>query len=51
VKAYPCALLIGRDGRLREIHVGCAGPATDARELKAQSEFDATVRRLLAEPA
>jgi thiol-disulfide isomerase/thioredoxin len=51
VKVYPSALFIGRDERLREIHVGWAGPATGALNVKAQEEFDATVKRLLAEPA
>jgi peroxiredoxin len=50
VKVYPSALFIGRDGRLREIHVGWAGPATGALNVKAQEEFDTAVKRLLAEP-
>ena len=49
VKVYPSALFIGRDGRLREIHVGWAGPATGALNAQAQEEFDATVKKLLAE--
>lgn len=49
VKVYPSALFIGRDGKLREIHVGWAGPATGALNAEAQAHFDETVKRLLAE--
>lgn len=49
VKVYPSTLFIGRDGRLREIHVGWAGPATGVLNAKAKRDFDATVRRLLKE--
>ncbi len=49
VKVYPSTLFIGRDGRLREIHVGWAGPATGTLNAKAKRDFDATVRRLLNE--
>lgn len=51
VKVYPSTLFIGRDGRLREIHVGWAGPATGALNVKAKRDFDATVTRLLREKA
>jgi hypothetical protein len=49
VKVYPSALFIGRDGKLREVHVGWAGPATGALNAQAQEHFDQTVRKLLAE--
>ncbi len=51
VRVYPSTLFIGRDGRLREIHVGWAGPATGPLNAKAKREFDATVQRLLHEKA
>lgn len=51
VKVYPSTLFIGRDGRLREIHVGWAGPATGPLNAQAKRDFDATVKRLLAEKA
>ncbi|MBC7521563.1 MAG: TlpA family protein disulfide reductase, partial [Sandarakinorhabdus sp.] len=48
---YPSTLFIGRDGTLREIHVGWAGPATGALNVKAKRDFDETVTRLLKEKA
>lgn len=51
IKVYPTTLFIGRDGTLREIHVGWAGPATGALNVKAKKDFDATVTRLLREKA
>ena len=51
VRVYPSTLFIGRDGTLREIHVGWAGPATGPLNAKAKREFDATVTRLLREKA
>jgi len=49
VKVYPSTLFIGRDGTLREIHVGWAGPATGELNAKAKKDFDATVTKLLRE--
>lgn len=51
VKIYPTTLFIDRKGRLREVHVGWAGPATGPLHDKAVAEFDATVSSLLAEQA
>ncbi len=51
VKVYPSTIFIGRDGRVREVHVGWAGPATGALNVKAKADFDATVTRLLRERA
>ncbi len=51
VKVYPSTIFIGRDGRVREVHVSWAGPATGALNEKAKRDFDATVTRLLREPA
>ena len=51
IRVYPTTLVIDRKGKLREIHVGYAGPATGALHDKAMREFDALVSRLLAEPA
>ncbi|GGE14296.1 hypothetical protein GCM10011529_20840 [Polymorphobacter glacialis] len=51
VKVYPSTIFIGRDGRVREVHVGWAGPATGALNVKAKREFDETVSRLLREKA
>jgi peroxiredoxin len=49
VKVYPSTIFIGRDGRVREVHVGWAGPATGALNAEAKRDFDATVSRLLRE--
>jgi peroxiredoxin len=49
VKVYPTTLFIGRDGTLREVHVGWAGPAMAELNAKAKRDFDAVVTRLLRE--
>jgi hypothetical protein len=51
VKVWPTTIFIGRDGRVKEVHVGWAGPATGALNIKAKKEFDETVSRLLRERA
>ncbi|MEY3267876.1 MAG: hypothetical protein RL480_636 [Pseudomonadota bacterium] len=51
VKVYPTTLFIGRDGSLREVHVGWAGPAMAAQNARAKREFDALVTNLLREKA
>ncbi len=51
VKVYPSTIFIGRDGKVREVHVGWAGPATGALNVKAKKDFDTYVRKLLAEKA
>ncbi|OYQ29283.1 hypothetical protein CHU93_08070 [Sandarakinorhabdus cyanobacteriorum] len=51
VKVWPTTIFIGRDGRVKEVHVGWAGPATGALNVKAKKEFDETVSRLLRERA
>jgi peroxiredoxin len=51
VKVWPTTIFIGRDGRVREVHVGWAGPATGALSEKVKREFDVTVSRLLKERA
>ena len=49
VKVYPSTLFIGRDGSLREIHVGWAGPAMAEQNARAKRDFDALVTKLLRE--
>jgi peroxiredoxin len=51
VKVWPTTIFIGRDGRVKEVHVGWAGPATGALNVKVKKEFDETVSRLLRERA
>jgi peroxiredoxin len=49
VKVWPSTIFIGRDGKVREVHVGWAGPATGALSEQVKREFDETVSRLLKE--
>ena len=51
VKVWPTTIFIGRDGRVKEVHVGWAGPATGALSEEVKREFDETVSRLLKERA
>jgi peroxiredoxin len=51
IKVYPSTIFIGRDGKVREVHVGWAGPATGELNKKAKADFDATVSKLLKERA
>lgn len=46
VKVYPSTIFIGRDGRVKEVHVGWAGPATGALNAAAKREFEETIERL-----
>ncbi|WP_372914663.1 peroxiredoxin family protein [Sandarakinorhabdus sp.] len=47
VKVWPTTIFIGRDGRVKEVHMGWAGPATGALSEKVKREFDETVTKLL----
>ena len=51
VKVWPTTIFIGRDGRVKEVHVGWAGPATGALSEQVKREFDETVSRLLKQRA
>lgn len=51
VKVWPSTIFIGRDGRVKEVHVGWAGPATGALSEKVKREFDETVTKLLRQKA
>jgi hypothetical protein len=51
VKVWPSTIFIGRDGRVKEVHVGWAGPATGALSEKVKREFDETVTKLLKQNA
>jgi peroxiredoxin len=51
VKVWPTTIFIGRDGKVKEVHVGWAGPATGALNAQVKREFDETVSRLLKERA
>jgi len=45
--AYPTAIFIGRDGRVKRIHAGFEGQATGARHTQLKAELDEFVRELL----
>ncbi|MFN0122076.1 MAG: peroxiredoxin family protein [Blastocatellia bacterium] len=47
--AFPTAIYLGRDGRVRRIHAGFEGPATGDRHTKLKAEMDELIRELLAE--
>ena len=49
--AFPTTIFVGRDGRVRKIHSGFAGPGTGVHHQKLVAELGALVETLLAEPA
>jgi thiol-disulfide isomerase/thioredoxin len=49
--AYPTAIYLGRDGRVRSVHAGFASPATGEEHVRLKKELRALVEQLLAEPA
>ncbi len=51
VLAYPTTIFIGRDGKVRKIHSGFAGPGTGHHHQELQREFERLIEELLAEPA
>lgn len=50
VRAYPTTLFVRRDGSVRAVHQGYAGPATGAEHEKQRERFESLVLELLAEP-
>ena len=51
VVAYPTTVFIGRDGSVRKIHTGYAGPGTGEHHKALVAEIEALIEELLAEPA
>ncbi len=51
VYAFPTTIFIDRQGTVRKIHAGFAGPATGGHHERLMSEFTTLVEDLLAEPA
>ena len=47
--AYPTAIYLGRDGRVRSVHAGFASPATGEEHVRLKKELRALVEQLLAE--
>ena len=51
VFAYPTTIWVDRNGRVRKIHAGFAGPATGWHHQELVNEFTAFTQELLTEPA
>ena len=49
VLAYPTSIFIGRDGRVRKIYSGFAGPGTGEHGARLRAEFEREIETLLAE--
>ena len=47
--AWPTTFFVGRDGLVRGVHAGFAGPGSGELHREAKAEFTKTVERLLAE--
>ena len=47
--SYPTTFFLGRDGRVKSVHAGFAGPATAEEHLRVKREFEDLVQRLLNE--
>jgi len=50
LNCWPTSFFLGRDGRVREVHVGFAGPANPPAHEALVKEVTELVERLLAEP-
>ena len=51
LNCWPTSFILGRDGRVREIHAGFAGPANPEAHQQLEHEVTTLVEKLLAEPA
>lgn len=50
VRAYPTTIFLHRDGRVRAVYTGFAGPATGPAHAELRQKFTALIEELLAEP-
>lgn len=50
LNCWPTSFILGRDGRVREVHAGFAGPANKLAHEALQREVTGMVERLLEEP-
>lgn len=50
VLAYPTSVFIGRDGKVRRIYSGFAGPGTGAHYTQLRKELESEVEKLLMSP-
>lgn len=51
LNCWPTSFFLGRDGRVREIHAGFAGPANPQAHQQLEHEVTALIQKLLSEPA
>jgi thiol-disulfide isomerase/thioredoxin len=47
--AWPTTFFVGRDGRVKAVHVGFTSPGSGPRDIETRAEVEHTVERLLAE--
>jgi hypothetical protein len=50
LNCWPTSFFLGRDGRVREVHAGFAGPANPPAHEALMHEVTALIEQLLAEP-
>lgn len=50
VAAFPTTIFIGRDGKVRKIHSGFAGPGTGRHHAELVAELESLIQQLIAEP-
>ena len=50
VVAFPTTVFVGRDGKVRKIYTGFAGPGTGGHFVQLEKELQALIEQLLAEP-
>ena len=50
VAAFPTTIFVGRDGRVRKVYTGYAGPGTFEHHARLREQFERLVEELLAEP-
>lgn len=51
LNCWPTSFILGRDGRVKEVHAGFAGPANLPAHKALEDEVTTTIEKLLAEPA
>jgi thiol-disulfide isomerase/thioredoxin len=51
LNCWPTSFFLGRDGRVKEVHAGFAGPANPEGHKELEREVTTLVTKLLAEPA
>jgi peroxiredoxin len=51
LNCWPTSFILGRDGHVREIHAGFAGPANPQAHRALQQQMTSLVQKLLSEPA